>query len=145
MRISPDRTSTRRIALAVAIAMVSMLPLAARGQFPPASGLIAGAEGAAAAAEAAAGARVVRIINVGTVLTEDGGVWVYRPDRGTWETLDDSFRSQGKETHIVPLPVTVERIGQMVTYGFILTSDGECWLYNMEEDRWQLLPQPPRL
>ena len=89
-----------------------------------------------------AGSSVVRLIGVGLVLTADGTLWQYRPDRSVWETIDESFRQQGKVTHILPLPVAPESIHDMVTFGFLLTDAGDCWLYDINKDRWQKLASP---
>ncbi len=85
---------------------------------------------------------VVRICMQGGVVTSDGQVWVYRPDLDKWMTLDEAFRNEGKTTHVVPLPVGIDEIQDMETFGFILTRKGEIWLYEVEADRWRKLPHP---
>ena len=85
--------------------------------------------------------KVVRIFSVGGVLTADGTLWQYTPDEG-WQTIDRAFRDQGRETKILPLPVPVERIADMITFGFILTDTGECWLYDLDHDEWKKLEAP---
>ena len=86
--------------------------------------------------------RVLKIYSVGGVLTEDGTLWQYTPQK-VWRTIDEAFREQGKETHILPLPVPAESIADMVTFGFLFTTSGECWLYDLEADEWTKL-DPPR-
>jgi hypothetical protein len=86
--------------------------------------------------------RILRLLEVGSVLTDDGSIWVYRPDRGSWLKIDDAFREQQRQTHVLPLPVPVSSIRDMVTFGFILTNEGDCWLYLVEKDRWVKLPSP---
>lgn len=85
---------------------------------------------------------IVRLISVGTVLTADGTIWAYRPDRERWMTIDESFSDEGRKTSILPLPVRPEEIREMVTFGFILTEEGICWLYDIEKNRWVRLPKP---
>lgn len=86
--------------------------------------------------------QIVRLISVGTVLTADGAIWAYRPDLEKWMTIDESFREEGRQTHILPLPVRPDEIREMVTFGFLLTESGACWLYDIEKDRWLRLPEP---
>jgi hypothetical protein len=88
--------------------------------------------------------QVIRLLSVGSVLTADGTIWQYVPDRQRWLTIDESFRLQKKETHILPLPVPAPSIREMVTFGFLLTEIGDCWLYNMGTGRWEKLPAPGR-
>ena len=86
--------------------------------------------------------RIARLLEVGSVLTDDGTIWVYRPDQGHWLKIDDAFRDQQRRTHVLPLPVPVSSIREMVTFGFILTDDGDCWLYLVDKDTWEKLPAP---
>lgn len=100
-------------------------------------------------AETASGAngqpgKVLKIYSVGAVLTSDGTLWEYRPDRGRWMTIDEAFKDQGRDTHVLPLPVPAESIAEMVTFGFLRTTAGDCWLYDIEKDKWEKLPPPPR-
>jgi len=100
-----------------------------------------GAEGANTGAAPPSG-RIVRLLEVGTVLTDDGTIWVYRPDRERWMKIDEAFQEQQRRTHILPLPVPVASIKQMATFGFLMTDSGDCWLYLMEKDKWQKLSAP---
>ncbi|MDM7915032.1 MAG: hypothetical protein ACE15D_16160 [Candidatus Eisenbacteria bacterium] len=80
----------------------------------------------------------------GLVLTRDGMLWQYRPDQGKWQTVDEGFAEQGKTTHVIPLPVPPESIAQMETFGFLVTNQGECWLYDYDGNQWRSVGSPPR-
>lgn len=84
---------------------------------------------------------ILKLFAVGGVLTEDGTLWQYSPSR-KWQTIDEAFRDQGRETKILPLPVPASSIVEMVTFGFLLTQGGDTWLYELEEDSWIKLPPP---
>lgn len=77
------------------------------------------------------------------VLTRDGTLWVYRPDKGIWLTIDDSFAEEGHATHVLPLPVPATEIAQMQSFGFIVTTSGSCWFYDLSKDRWKDIGVPP--
>ena len=85
---------------------------------------------------------ILKIFSVGGVLTADGTLWQYSPSQ-KWQTIDQAFRDQGRETHILPLPVPAHAIEEMVTFGFLKTTSGEVWLYELEDNEWQRL-DPPR-
>ena len=85
---------------------------------------------------------ILKIFSVGGVLTADGTLWQYSPIQ-KWQTIDQAFRDQGRETHILPLPVPAHAIEEMVTFGFLKTTSGEVWLYDLEDNEWQRL-DPPR-
>jgi hypothetical protein len=85
---------------------------------------------------------ILKIFSVGGVLTADGTLWQYSPSQ-KWQTIDQAFRDQGRETHILPLPVPAHAIEEMVTFGFLKTTSGEVWLYDLEDNEWQRL-DPPR-
>ncbi len=85
--------------------------------------------------------RVLKIFAVGGVLTEDGTLWQYSPSR-KWQTIDEAFRDQGRETRILPLPVEPARIDEMVTFGFLKTDKGDCWLYDLDANEWRQLTPP---
>jgi hypothetical protein len=87
-------------------------------------------------------AGVVRICSQGTVLTADGQIWFYRPDQDRWLTMDQAFKEEGRDTHIVPLPVPVAAVKEMESFGFILTQGGEIWFYEISTDKWRKLPTP---
>jgi hypothetical protein len=90
-----------------------------------------------------ASGEIVLSFGVGGVLTGDGTLWIYRPDLEKWFTMDEAFAEEGRETHVLPLPVPVSEIRDMSTYGFIVTTTGQIWLYEHATDRWRQLP-PPR-
>lgn len=81
---------------------------------------------------------------VGQVLTLDGTLWQFRPDTGAWVTVDEAFGKEGRQTHILPLPVKVAEIADMESFGFIVTRSGGCWLYDLEKDQWREIGPPPR-
>jgi hypothetical protein len=95
-----------------------------------------------AGAQDAVPGRILKLFAVGGVLTEDGTLWQYSPSR-KWQTIDDAFRDQGRETKILPLPVPAASIREMVTFGFLMTDSGDVWLYELEDDRWIKLAAPP--
>jgi hypothetical protein len=119
------------IALGLGIALV-VLPGGSPG--PPVA--------LAAAPAGTPGAEVVRLCSQGTVLTADGQIWFFRPDQDRWLTMDQAFKSEGRETHIVPLPVPVSAVKEMESFGFILTQSGEVWFYEISTDKWRKLPNP---
>jgi len=86
---------------------------------------------------------IALVYGVGGVLTRDGILWQYRPDKGSWVTVDDAFSEEGRETHVLPLPVAVGEIAQMESFGFLVTKSGACWLYDLEKDRWRDVGPPP--
>ena len=85
---------------------------------------------------------ILRAFAVGGVLTADGTLWQYLPEKKRWFTIDEAFRAQGKETRILPLPVRAEEIADLSTWGFLVTSASVCWLYDIEQKRWVELPPP---
>ncbi len=91
-----------------------------------------------------AAASVVLVFGVGGVLTADGGLWSYLPDRDRWVTIDEAFALQDRQTHILPLPIPADAIAQMASFGFLVAKNGDCWLYEIERDRWKKLPPPGR-
>ena len=88
--------------------------------------------------------RVAGTFGVGGVLTNDGKLWQYRPDKTRWVTLDESFALEGQGTSADPLPVPVESIKFMETFGFLVTQEDECWLYDVDQQRWKSVGVPPR-
>lgn len=105
---------------------------------------IFGAPRAALAQNSPGPASVILVFGVGGVLTADGGLWSYLPDRDRWVTIDEAFALQDRETHILPLPIQADAIAQMSSFGFLVAKTGECWLYEIERDRWKKLPPPGR-
>ncbi len=101
----------------------------AQAQAPPAEGT-------------SAPSGIVLTYGVGGVLTADGTLWQYRPDQNEWLTIDEAFRGEGRTTSILPLPVPVEKIADMATFGFIITKSGGSYLYDLNANEWKQLPQP---
>lgn len=87
--------------------------------------------------------RLVGTFGVGGVVTASGELWQYRPDKSRWVTLDESFALEGQATGVFPLPVPVERIRAMETFGFLITEEEACWLYNLDQRRWEEIGSPP--
>jgi hypothetical protein len=96
----------------------------------------------AGAQEAGKPGKIVLTYGVAGVLTEDGTLWQYRPDQDTWLTIDAAFRGEGRDTNVLPLPVPVDRIAQMASFGFIVTTSGESYFYDLNSDTWKKLPAP---
>ena len=88
------------------------------------------------------GQRVIGTFGVGGVITEDGGLWQYRPDKGAWLTLDESFALEGQATSVSPLPVPPAQIRHMETFGFLVDTSDRCWLYDIEEKVWNEIGSP---
>jgi hypothetical protein len=86
---------------------------------------------------------LVASYGVGGVLTRDGELWQYRPDKGRWMTLDESFALEKTKTRLVPLPVPADQVKAMQTFGFIVTRSDECWLYDMDAQAWKNIGAPP--
>jgi hypothetical protein len=86
---------------------------------------------------------LVATFGVGGVVTRQGELWQYRPDKSRWVTLDESFALEGQATGVVPLPVPPERVHHMETFGFLVTDADECWLYNLDQRRWENIGRPP--
>lgn len=80
----------------------------------------------------------------GGVLTEDGVLWQFNMEKGVWITIDEAFEEQGQQTHVQPLPVDVGEIARMESFGFIVTHTGNCWLFDIEGDRWREIGAPPK-
>jgi hypothetical protein len=106
--------------------------------------LLAAVVAAAYAQGRAAGSRhaIVGAFGVGGVLTADGALWQYRPDKGDWITIDQAFAADGKTTKILPLPVDGTDVAYMESFGFLVTRSGVCWLYDLENNRWQNIGRP---
>ncbi|MBD3161882.1 MAG: hypothetical protein GF346_06350 [Candidatus Eisenbacteria bacterium] len=102
------------------------------------------AAGTAAAQGGADAGRIVLIYAPGGVLTEDGTLWQFNLEKGVWVTVDEAFREQGQETEVLPLPVPVERIARMESFGFLVTREGVCWLYDLQRNQWREVGSPPR-
>ncbi len=86
---------------------------------------------------------LVGTFGVGGVMTWEGDLWQYRPDKKSWVTLDESFALEGQPTKVVPLPVKPAEIRNMETFGFLVTRNDECWLYDIDQQRWEDIGKPP--
>lgn len=129
----------------VGIAVTVGLALIAPDESSPAIPTAAhAAQGSEAGSATGSPNDIVLSFGVGGVLTGDGTLWIYRPDLEKWFTMDEAFREEGRETHVLPLPVPVEEIRDMSTYGFIVTTIGQIWLYDHAANQWRRLPTPTR-
>jgi hypothetical protein len=104
-------------------------------------GLLRG--GVGFAADNAPKGEIMLAFGPGQVLTRDGTLWQYRPDKATWLTMDQAFAEEGRKTHVHPLPVPATQIAQMQSFGFLVTTSGSCWFYDLEKDRWKEIGAPP--
>jgi hypothetical protein len=95
-----------------------------------------------AQAQAAAGSAVVATYGVGGVLTSNGSLSQWRPEKKTWVTIDESFRLDGETRKVLPLPVAAADVARMEGFGFIVTKSGSCWLYNLDTNRWENIGRP---
>ena len=86
---------------------------------------------------------LIASFGVGGVLTRDGELWQYRPDRDKWITLDESFALEGTATKLVPLPVPADQVKTMETFGFLVTVSDDCWLYDLDRNEWKKIGAPP--
>jgi hypothetical protein len=97
---------------------------------------------ARAAARTAPAGNVLMAWGVGGVLTDDGNLWQYRPESRKWVTVDQSFALDGERRKVLPLPVAVNQIAQMQGFGFLVTRSGACWIYNLDQNRWERIGTP---
>jgi|SRR5690348_9452026 len=93
---------------------------------------------------AAGGSRsaVIATYGVGGVLKSDGQLYQWRPEKKQWVTIDESFRLDGENRKILPLPVPATEVARMEGFGFIVTRSGACWLYNLDSNRWENIGRP---
>jgi len=89
-----------------------------------------------------ADATIVGLFGVGGVISESGTLWQYMPDDKKWMTIDEAFQRDGRETHILPLPVAARDIKFMESWGFIVARDGTVWQYDLEGNKWQNVGTP---
>jgi hypothetical protein len=97
----------------------------------------------AASASPSAG-RILLAWGVGGVLTDDGTLWQYRPDQAKWVTIDESFRQDGEQRRVLPLPVAAHDVQFMQGFGFLVTRSGTAWLYDLDQNKWRSLGSPGR-
>ena len=118
------------VALAIFAAAIVLARALARG------------EPARAAARPPAAGNIVLAWGVGGVLTGDGTLWQYRPESRKWVTVDQSFALDGERRKVLPLPVPPDQIAQMQGFGFIVTRGGTCWIYNLDQNKWERIGAP---
>jgi hypothetical protein len=99
---------------------------------------------AAGSAAAPAASRILLVWGVGGVLTSDGNLWQYRPEKSKWVTVDESFRMDGEQRSVLPLPVAARDVQFMQGFGFLVTKNGVAWLYDLDQNRWRNLGSPLR-
>jgi hypothetical protein len=85
---------------------------------------------------------VVATYGVGGVLKADGKLYQWRPERRQWVDLDQSFSLDGEKRNVLPLPVPASEVSRMEGFGFLVTRSGECWLYNLDSNRWENIGRP---
>ena len=126
------RLALAAVAAAVAIALVIGIkarPSVAAGTTP-------------AKPAASAGPQIVATYGVGGVLKSNGTLYQWRPEKKQWVTIDESFRLDGENRSILPLPVPASDVVRMEGFGFIVTRSGTCWLYNLDSNRWENIGRP---
>lgn len=85
---------------------------------------------------------VVATYGVGGVLKSDGNLYQWRPERRQWVSLDESFKLDGEKRNVLPLPVSASEVARMEGFGFLVTRSGQCWLYNLDSNRWENIGRP---
>ena len=95
-----------------------------------------------ATARGKADSAIIGVYGVGGVLTESGALWQYLPDEKRWMTIDQAFARDGRETHVLPLPVEAKSIRFMESWGFLVTTEGKAWLYSQDDGRWVEIGTP---
>jgi hypothetical protein len=76
------------------------------------------------------------------VLKTDGKLYQWRPEKHQWVTIDESFRLDGENRKILPIPVPASEVARMEGFGFLVTRSGVCWLYNLDSNKWENLGRP---
>ena len=100
------------------------------------------ADSPAQAASPASGSAVVATYGVGGVLKSNGYLYQWRPEKKVWVTIDESFRMDGETRKVLPIPVAASEVARMEGFGFIVTRSGNCWLYNLDSNRWENIGRP---
>jgi hypothetical protein len=100
--------------------------------------------GQATAADRTAGSSstVLATYGVGGVLKSDGNLYQWRPERRQWVSIDESFKLDGEKRNVLPLPVPASEVSRMEGFGFLVTRGGQCWLYNLDSNRWENIGRP---
>ena len=91
--------------------------------------------------------RIIGVYGVGGVLSDDGILWQYMPEERRWMTIDEAFESGGQfagngKSAVLPLPVAVEEILQIESWGFLVTKAGVAWHYDLRSNRWENVGAP---
>jgi len=95
-----------------------------------------------ASARSKADATIVGVFGVGGVMSASGNLYQYHPESKRWMTIDEAFKADKRETHILPLPVPVESIRYMESWGFLVTKEGKAWLYELDTQAWRDIGTP---
>ena len=93
------------------------------------------------------GTRIVGVYGVGGVISADGTLWQFMPEEGRWMTIDEAFAAGGQfagngKSAVLPLPVAVEDIMHMESWGFLVNKDGVAWHYDLRKNRWEDVGAP---
>ncbi len=91
------------------------------------------------------GDTVTGVFGVGGVIVQHGTdavLWQYLPDDKKWQTIDAAFKRDGRETHVLPLPVPAAKIRAMESWGFLVTTDGQIWHYDIDDNKWHDIGMP---
>src|SRR5262245_57763733 len=88
---------------------------------------------------------ITGLFGVGGIIVRHGDqavLWQYMPTDKKWLTIDEAFKADGRETHILPLPVPADKIRAMESWGFLVTTEGEVWQYDIDDNKWKNLGMP---
>lgn len=88
---------------------------------------------------------IVGLFGVGGIIVQHGDeavLWQYLPDTKKWMTIDEAFKRDGRDTKILPLPVPAVKIRAMESWGFLITTEGKVWQYDLDAGRWVELGMP---
>ena len=93
------------------------------------------------------GPRIVGVYGVGGVISDDGILWQYMPEERRWMTIDEAFEAGGQfagsgKSNVLPLPVPVEEIEHMESWGFLVTQESIAWHYDLRSNRWENIGRP---
>jgi len=91
--------------------------------------------------------RIIAVYGVGGVLSDDGVLWQYMPEDHQWMTIDEAFERGGQfagngKSAVLPLPVPVEEIMAIESWGFLVTKSGVAWHYDLRSNRWENVGTP---
>jgi hypothetical protein len=91
--------------------------------------------------------RIVAVYGVGGVLSDDGILWQYMPEDRQWMTIDEAFERGGQfagsgKSAVLPLPVSVDEILHIESWGFLVTKAGVAWHYDLRSNRWENVGAP---